>query len=293
MFKYIASIFCYLMPFWGLAQLTSPEGGFLQKSMKVGEKIPYALYLKYPDDQTIVFPDSSYDFFPFELVDKQYSPTVSSEGFSFDSVVYYLQSFEIDSFQVLRLPIYVIEGGDSVTVYTQRDTIFLEPISVAATDPLQETAEYREVPLLFNYPYLIAAVIILALIIMAVLLIFGKQIRQRIALYRLKKAHEKFIKQYDANILEVEKSGTKVSAEATFNFWKRYMERLERIPYTKLTTKELSSYHRSTELQNAMRNMDKNIYGRFKKEEAYHDLLNLKEFAQERYEAKAEEVKAK
>lgn len=281
------------MPSWVLAQLTSPEGVFLQESMKVGEKIPYVLTLRYPDDQTIVFPDSAYDYSPFELVDKQYSPTVSSEGFSFDSVVYYLQSFELDSIQVFRLPIYVVEGGDSVAVFSQRDTIYLEAIAAAPSDPLQETADYREVPLLFNYPYLIASVVILVLIGVAILLIFGKQIRRSIALYRLRKAQERFIKQFDAHISEMEAGGTKVVAEDAFIFWKRYMEKLERVPYTKLTTKELSSYHKSTELQSAMRNMDKNIYGRFKKEEAYNDLLNLKTFAQDRYQAKAEEVKAK
>lgn len=281
------------MPSWVLAQLTSPEGAFLQESMKVGEKIPYVLTLRYPDDQTIIFPDSTYDFSPFELVDKQYSPTLSSEGFSFDSVVYYLQSFELDSVQVFKLPIYVIEGGDSVAVFSQRDSIYLETIAAAPSDPLQETADYREVPLLFNYPYLIASTVILVLIVAAILLIFGKQIRRSIALYRLRKAQERFIKQFDAHISAMEAGGTKVVAEDAFIFWKRYMEKLERIPYTKLTTKELSAYHKSTELQSAMRNMDKNIYGRFNKEEAYNDLLNLKTFAQDRYQAKAEEVKAK
>ncbi len=281
------------MPSWVLAQLTSPEGSFLQNSMKVGEKISYVLTLKYPDDQTVVFPDSTYDFAPFELVDKQYSNTVSSDGFSFDSVVYQLQSFEMDSLQVFRLPIYVIEGGDSVAVYAQQDTIFLESVQVSPSDPMQETTAYRDVPLLFNYPYLIVFVVTLVLLVVAVLLIFGKQIRRGIALYRLRKAHEKFIKQYDANISELESTGTKVSAEANFNFWKRYMEKLERIPYTKLTTKELSVYHKDTGLQTALRNMDKNIYGRFKKEEAYNDLVNLKVFAQERYQVKAEEVKSK
>lgn len=281
------------MPLWALAQLTSPEGNLLQHTMKVGEKVPYALSLKYPEDQTIVFPDSTYDFSPFELVDKQYFNTVSAGGFSFDSVVYYLQSFEMDSLQVIRLPIYVIEGGDSVAVYAQQDTIYLEAIPVSSADPLRETVQYREVSLLFNYPYLIAFLVVLILIVVAVLLIFGKQIRQRIALYRLRKSQEKFISQFDARASELTATGAKVVAEDAFIFWKRYMEKLERIPYTKLTTKELSAYHKSTELQTAMRNMDKNIYGKFNKEEAYNDLLNLKAFAQERYQAKAEEVKAK
>lgn len=293
MFKYIVFLSYFLFPSAILAQLASPEGFFLQDSMKVGEEIPYVLSLKYPDDQTIVFPDSSYDFTPFEFVGKKYFNTVSSEGFSFDSVVYYLQTFELDNYQTFKLPIFAIEGADSIEVYAATDTIFLKSLEIAPDEPIKETTQYREVPLQFNYPYLIAFLAVLVCIIVAVLLTFGKQIRRKIALYRMRKAHEKFVAQYEQNLAKLQATAAKDSAEESLNFWKKYMEKLEKIPYTKLTTKEVAQYHKNLDFQNTLRNMDKNIYGRFKVKEAYNDLENLKTFADERYLAKTEEVNTK
>lgn len=293
MFKYIIFLSSFLCPAMVLAQLVSPEGKFLQDSMKVGEEIPYVLSLKYPEEQTILFPDSSYDFTPFELVEKKYFNTVSSDGFSFDSVVYYLQTFELEAFQTFKLPIFVIEGIDSITVFATADTLFLKTLEIAPDEPIKETTQYREVPIQFNYPYLIAFLVVLFCLVIAVLLIFGKQIKKKITLYRMRKAHEKFVAQYEQNLVKLQQSATKNSAEESLNFWKKYMERLDKIPYTKLTTKEVGQYYPHNDFQKSLRNMDKNIYGRFKVEETYTNLENLKTFANERYLAKTEEVKTK
>src|SRR5690606_34744839 len=106
---------------------------------------PYTLYLKYPVDQTVVFPDSNYNFSPFELVSKSLTNTVSKDGFSFDSVTYYLRSFELLPLQTLRLPVYLIENGDSVHLFAPSDTIYLSDVEVAPEDPLKETTSYQEV----------------------------------------------------------------------------------------------------------------------------------------------------
>ena len=293
MLKYITFILFFLFPAMVFAQMISTEGEFLQDSMKVGEEVPYVLSVKYPEGQTLVFPDSSYDFSPFEFVRKSYVNTVSADGFSFDSVTYYLRTFELAPSQGYKLPVFFVEGKDSTEVFAGEDTIFLNTPEVRPNEPIKETTRYREVPLRFNYPYLIAALVVFVCIIIAVLLIFGKQIKRKYKLYRMRKAHEKFLDQYDQYSEKLKATGEKEIAEVHLNFWKRYMEKLEKIPYTTLTTKEVAQYHQDPDFQKTLKNMDKNIYGRFKAEEANADLAHLKTFAQERYTEKVEEVKTK
>lgn len=288
--KYIIFILYFFFPLVTWSQLVSPEGKFLQDSIKVGEEIPYVLSIKYPDDQTLIFPDSSYDFSPFELVRKKYAATVSSDGYSFDSVTYYLRSFELEPYQTFRLPVFMIDGTDSVAVFAAADTIFLDDVEVTQDASLKETTRYWEVPLQFNYPYLIGALVLLLLIIIVVLLIFGKQILRKIKLYRLRKAHEKFLEQYDRFVGNLKATDSKNTAEKSLNFWKRYMEKLEKIPYTKLTTKEVKLYHDDGDFQSALRNIDKNIYGKYNLEEVFSDLSYLKTYADYQYQRKVEEV---
>src|SRR6476620_2116997 len=78
-------IFC--VAFFGFAfQLHAQEvkvnGGFLSDSLKIGEKTAFYLAAHYPSTQTVVFPDSTFRYFPFEWTDKKYFPTKSKNGTS-------------------------------------------------------------------------------------------------------------------------------------------------------------------------------------------------------------------
>lgn len=282
-----------LFPIILKAQVVSPEGKFLQDSMKVGEEIPFSLFIRYPADQTIVFPDSNFNFGPFELVDKTYTYTVSRDGFSFDSVIYSLRSFDLSPLQRLRLPVYLIENGDSVQVYSQYDTVYLNQMEISKDAPLKETTAYREVDFQFNYPYLVFGLLIFFIILVLVLIFYGKEIRKKIILYRLRKTHEKFVATYEDMIHKISGPEAKHHSEHALNYWKKYMEKIEKIPYTKLTTKEITAFNNDYNFHSTLKSIDKNIYGRFNPLDINAGLVELKEVANIKYEEKVEEVKNK
>lgn len=56
------------------AQGVRVENGFLNDSVKVGQPVQFYLTARYPAHLDIIFPDSTYNFSPFELLQKNISP---------------------------------------------------------------------------------------------------------------------------------------------------------------------------------------------------------------------------
>ena len=178
-----------------LGQQIEPKGKFLQDSMALGEPVKYSLSVRYPADFQILLPDSLYDYAPFEYSKKQYFPTKSDSTQSFDSVVYTLTSFEIDKVQNVKLPVFINSGRRSVTaVYAKTDSIYLEEQIQVVSDTLQMKTEtiISKLDKDFNYPYLLAFLIALGIIILLVIIIFGKKLRKKWQIWRLNKRHKKF-----------------------------------------------------------------------------------------------------
>jgi len=74
----------------------------------------------------ILFPDSTFSFAPFELQKKIYFPTSTKNGISRDSVIYYLATYEVDSIQTLKLPVYVVNPMDCTAVFSNTDSVFFQ-----------------------------------------------------------------------------------------------------------------------------------------------------------------------
>jgi len=107
--------FTFIINLWtglALGQHQRPYGKFLSDSIKIGQPVKFSLCFKHPVDMEVFFPDSSYDYSPFEFIDKQYFPTRSDSFSSTDSVVFTLMSFEIYKVQVLTLPVFIFPGKE-------------------------------------------------------------------------------------------------------------------------------------------------------------------------------------
>ncbi|MDH5609870.1 MAG: hypothetical protein OEY56_10350, partial [Cyclobacteriaceae bacterium] len=114
-----------LQSVWVPAQETRVSNGFIQDSLSVGEPVDFWLAITYPDQMEALFPDStSTAFAPFEYMGKTYFPTRVLPGEqAYDSIVYRLQSFEIDAVQYLQLPVYLFDRRDSTTRLSGLDSI--------------------------------------------------------------------------------------------------------------------------------------------------------------------------
>mgnify|MGYP003650328350 FL=1 len=284
--KSFLSISFLLFYFISTAQEITPEGYFVADSMKIGEEFEYSLSIKYPKSSEVIFPDSSYNYAPFEF------PTREDSTYAYDSVIYSLSSFEIDKVQYLQLPVFMLHGKDSIPVLPPKDSILLVEMITQVPDSLvfKENTAFHKVPLAFNYPYLVIGLGILVVMLIIGYFSFGKTIKRKIRLYRLRKEYEKFSQSFEKGIGRVKKDHDINLLEEVLVVWKKYMERLEDKPFTKYTTREILNSGYDQTLKDVLRNIDRSIYGQFDDEQIHKNFETLEDFTLERYKLRIKEV---
>ena len=288
MFRGVLVGFLLCINFVSFGQEIKPNALFGADTIKIGETVPYSVWIAYPKEFDVLFPDSLYDFSPFELDHKTYYLTESDSLTSRDSVVYHLTTFEIDTVQRLTVPIYLVDEFDSTELFTPLDSIILQHVVTEIPDSvaLIINTEYTKVPLQFNYPYLIIGIVIGIVIIIIVFLVFGKTMKKQIVLFRIRRKHNKFIKKFDQLL-----SQEQIEVEPTLALWKGYVEWLTKQPYTKLTTTDISSLVDDEPLMDALHAIDRVIYANVSNEEVQVPFTTLRAFAIEAFMNKNEEVK--
>jgi hypothetical protein len=276
-----------------LSQEVSVAGIFLKDTIKVGEEVPYSLSVSYPRAYNLIFPDSTYDFSPFEYHDRTYYKTISDSITSFDSVVYYLSTFEIDTVQYLQLPVFINQEEDSAAIYTSQDSVNLYHIIQVMPDSVKliENTSFIEIANRFNYPIFLLAVGIVLIFIIIGLMFFGKRLRRWIRILIMKRNHKRFINRFYLRLSGIRDNRPGVEPEEILTEWKRYMEKLEIEPYTKLTTKELISLHADQRLKDNLRSIDRYIYGAIKEKPLHENFEKLLEYSIERYDVRINELK--
>lgn len=276
-----------------LAQEVDIRGGFVQDSLKIGANMEYWLSARYPSKLDLMLPDSNFNFTPFEFGGRQYFETLADSTIALDSVVYQLQSFEIDPVQYLNLPAIIVTGKDSTIITSPLDSIFLIELVEVATDTtaLKTNTELQDLPGQFNSPLLMIILGALVLIIIVVLIVFGKKIARHFKLKRMARTHEQFLSKIGKLITEMKGNGTPEKAEDCINLWKKYLEKLERKPFTKWTSKEIVAHDFAEELTEPLKAVDRCVYGKISSDSVYQDFQHLEDFASNRYEDKVNKLK--
>lgn len=276
-----------------MAQEHIPFAYFVEDSLKIGEPSHFSLSYKDNRNRSVIFPDSLYDFSPFELLDKYYFSTKSDTSISIDSAVYVLTTFEIDSVQSLSLPVFIATIKDSIPVFSNPDSIVLKHVVEQMPDSLSmaETSAFEPVGLSFNYPYWIIGMVTFCVVMAVVFIVWGKTIKKRIQLYQLKKALEKFQKDFDERVQYLEQVNGTLEIEQLLKMWKAYMEKLEGFPYTSLTTKEIRKIQQSNSLDETLKAIDRNIYSGQTTSTLQNDFEFLRDYAIDKYTYKVTEIK--
>lgn len=266
-----AIIFFLFAQISAYSQEIKVSGGFVKDSIQIGEPVGYYLTASYPKALTVLFPDSTYNFAPFEFNKKLFSPTVTTNGISYDSVVYYLSTFEIDSIQSLNLPVFVTTARDCTAFNPVPDSIYLIEVITSPPDsveaqklPLKTNTLYERVFTQFNYIILLIAGGILLIAIIAGWGIFGKKIIQYFKIRELKKKYHKFATEFTTQINQLAETFSPELAEQTVLTWKKYMEGLSKIPYTKYTTPEINESFAGNTIGPSLASIDRMTYGGIK-----------------------------
>lgn len=290
------SAFIWVLFLWSVqvaGQDVNVSGRFLRDTVKIGEEVPYSLSVSYPRSYNIIFPDSGYNYRPFEYHHREYFRTMSDSSTSFDSAVYYLSTFEIDTVQYLQLPVYINQTGDSSEVFSRADSIYLFHVIQVMPDSvkLKENTAFLKVRNLFNYPlFLLIGGIIIVLILLGIIF-FGKRLKRWIVMIIMRRSHKRFVRKYFFKLGALKDQRAGVEPEELLTDWKKYMEKLEREPYTKLTTKELIGLHADQRLKENLRSVDRYIYGSIKDKPLHENFEKLLEYSIERYEVRLNELR--
>jgi len=279
-----------------ISQEIQVKGHFEGDTVKLGQPIQFHLTATYPQSVQVLFPDSTFSFAPFEFQKKKFFTTKTENGISYDSVTYTLSTYEIDSLQRLALPVFQLQKKDCVVFYSETDTVFFKKLVNAVPDslainqlPLKTNTAYSPVSWLLNYPLALIIGGSLLLIALIVWISFGKRIRKYFTVKRLTRSHAAFMNRFEQSVEKVKSSFSPELAESSVLIWKKYMEELSAKPYTKYTSREIRETE-NDELGQTLHSVDRMVYGRISPE-TFDSFQQLKDFTQNRFNQKIEEVK--
>ena len=265
----------------------SVRGYFLQKSTPLGQPVPYVFVAQYPLHQQVFFVDSTYDFAPFEWVGAHYYPSRIRDGRMYDSLIYYLAPFTLQATQRLKMPFYYMENGKQRTCYTSMDSLRIEALLSPPKTPqeaqLKAQLDYQPVALSFDF-------LRLFIVIGATLVLCGGLYyfcRRPVAKWWTKRAlRKKYLHFSDTfaqlcSALEHKKDIHQV--EHAVKTWKTYLELLEKRPYRKLSTKEISILPNHIEAAAQLQRLDHTIYANRGIEQSMACLRALARVAERHY----------
>jgi len=274
---------------------TPPKGKFLSDSVKVGLPVQYALSYRHKATADVFFPDSAYNFAPFEMVKREYFNTVTDQHGSLDSVIYTLISFEVAPIQELSLPVYVRAKRDCTRVFAPMDYVILSSIikSNVNIETLSLKKDTRLIPIAqqVNFPLIFLIIIGLLLIIGMVFWFFGKPIRRQISLFNFKRRYDDFRKLFQRFSRGTEDAKKRLeNIEKAVVLWKKYIERIEKKPFTTFTTKEILDNLKDNRLSDALREIDATVYGGVYSNQTIASLQVLQELAEGLYRERRVEM---
>ncbi len=286
------SILCCFLFLFGCSiargQQIKPSAFFVEDTMALAQPVQFSLAVEYPSELTVLFPDSTFNYAPFEFRSKHFFTTKTDSLKSKDSVIYTLASFEIDQLQFLKLPIFVVNGADSLSILSNADSIIFAEMILVVSDSLEAQSDtyFVKVPKQFNYPYFIIGIVVLSLIVLAVAFIFGRRIVISWKIYRLRKKQQAFLASFNST----SKLESRVEIETLLVRWKKHAEYVGRKPFTKLTTKEVRILIADEQLNEALQQIDKAIYSSKGRAELNGSFEFLKEYTTTIFENRVKEL---
>jgi hypothetical protein len=156
---------------------------------------------------------------------------------------------------------------------------------------LKENTSFFKISDRFNYPVFLLILGILLLLTLGGLLFFGKRLSRWIRIILMTRKHKRFINRFYLKLGALRDKRAGIDPEEILGEWKKYMEKLEREPYTKLTTKELIGLHADQRLKDNLRSIDRYIYGNIKEKPLHEHFEKLLEYSIERYEVRLKELR--
>lgn len=277
-----------LSPFVVKSQEVSVEGYFLKDSAKLGERVPYILKATYGQGHNIVFPDSTYDYSPFVLLEKKAFISTTKEGLTLDSAVYYVSNFSLDPVVEFSIPVYEVFKYDSLIHEPLESSLAVMFLIDEVPDELafRDNNIYQPIDTQFNYPLAIALILALLILGLVVFFFFGKSIQKQWTLYLEKRRYKKFEKRWQEAEIAFANQPDMDHADELLALWKTYMEHLKAKPFREWTTTEISEFLKNKEIVNDFREIEMIIYAGKSGNELPKACQNLWKICEDSYQQK-------
>ena len=233
---------------------------FKEESVKIGDTITLISTLRYPKNIEIIQPDSSYKFIPFEFLDKIIFESSTSNNFIYDSTIYLLQTFELDSIQSIYLKSYIINTSDSLEILSNNDDILTISLVNEKNSKIKANTLFERINSIFNLKkYSIITGVIFSILIL-IYLVFRKKINKYFKIKRIKSETDFFKNEFDTILSSYLNTNDIKFLENLLLKWKRFMEKLSKKPYSSSTTSEISIFNKNIKSIKTLKEIDKCIY---------------------------------
>tara|TARA_B100001142_G_scaffold51348_2_gene48811 strand:+ start:5216 stop:6094 length:879 start_codon:yes stop_codon:yes gene_type:complete len=233
---------------------------FKEESVKIGDSITLISTLKYPKNIEIIQPDSSYKFIPFEFLDKIVFESSSSNNIIFDSTIYILQTFELDSIQSIYLKSYIINTSDSLEILSNTDKIRTISLVNEKNSKTKTNTLLEKINSIFNSKkFLIITGVIFSLLVL-IYLLFRKKINKYFKIKRIKSETDFFKNEFDTILSSYLNTNDIMFLENLLLKWKRFMEKLSKKPYSSSTSSEISLFNKNIKIIKTLKEIDRCIY---------------------------------
>ena len=233
---------------------------FKEESVKIGDSITLISTLKYPKNIEIIQPDSSYKFIPFEFLDKIVFESSSSNNIIFDSTIYILQTFELDSIQSIYLKSYIINTSDSLEILSNTDKIRTISLVNEKNSKTKTNTLLEKINSIFNSKKFSIITGVIFSVLVLIYLLFRKKINKYFKIKRIKSETDFFKNEFDTILSSYLNTNDIMFLENLLLKWKRFMEKLSKKPYSSSTSSEISLFNKNIKSIKTLKEIDKCIY---------------------------------
>lgn len=288
-----------ILLFWAASIIKAQQKGIMpvaicdKDSVRIGEPFHVSIYLDYPAELQVFFPDSSFQYVNCVLKQRDFFPTRTRNNISRDCVVYQLACFHPDPLQELQLPVMQLNSGDTLKYPANPIRIHV----ISESDSLKNNASFIEntepvfVSQRINYPYLISGIAIFLILLFLLNFFLDKPIQRFFSRWIENRRHARFIRAYEKLEKEITQTPVVAAMESLMVLWKQYLQRVEGKPYLTFTSLEINRVLPDQQLKKSLMEIDRWIYGGMAPENTGDCLSILKAKSIERYQMKLEALK--
>jgi hypothetical protein len=244
------------------AQKVQVSGYFSQDSAQLGERVAFVLKASYPQSAQLIFPDSTFDFAPFVFLEKKTFVSMTTDGVTQDSALYFLSNFSLEPSSYLSLPVFELARYDSITYFTNEAELKLKLNLDSIPEQLQfkENNVYQPLDKPFNW-FVFGAVVTGILLSLGILFfVFSERIKRLFRKNREKIRWIQFERKWKKLAESLQQNPNQTLADEAIGLWKGYLEHLRSQPIQEWTSSEIAAALEDKEVFKALRSIDMIIY---------------------------------